>query len=340
MEKLGVTEDSLDETIKIATFGDAAPALANLNLDGHLIPIRAEFDERARDPRMLATLKVPVPRPAIQWRSARSRISMLSDGPLNISRFDGDHSATVQADIVGNAPLGDVEATLNKMPLMQHLPPGIKVKKSPSTEAMEDLSGGFAEAMRNGLILVYIVLVLLFASFLQPVTILFSLPLSIGGAILALLITGRPLSMPVIIGILMLMGIVTKNAIMIVDFSTSAMATGMPRTKAIVEAGKKRARPIIMTTIAMIAGMAPSALGLGAGAEFRSPMAIAVIGGLLVSTLLSLLFVPAFFAVMDDVKLALVAGVQAFLALFRGKPRVRAGRAVGLDIEPMREPAE
>ncbi len=171
------------------------------------------------------------------------------------------------------------------MPLMQHLPPGIKVKKSPSTEAMEDLSGGFAEAMRNGLILVYIVLVLLFASFLQPITILFSLPLSIGGAILALLITGRPLSMPVIIGILMLMGIVTKNAIMIVDFSTSAMATGMPRTKAIVEAGKKRARPIIMTTIAMIAGMAPSALGLGAGAEFRSPMAIAVIGGLLVSTL-------------------------------------------------------
>ncbi len=118
------------------------------------------------------------------------------------------------------------------------------------------------------------------------------------------------------------------------------MATGMPRTKAIVEAGKKRARPIIMTTIAMIAGMAPSAFGIGAGAEFRSPMAIAVIGGLLVSTLLSLLFVPAFFAVMDDLKLALVAGVQAFFALFRGKPQVRAGRAVGLDIEPMREPAE
>jgi multidrug efflux pump subunit AcrB len=339
MDRLGVTDDSLDETIKIATFGDAAPALANLNLDGHLIPIRAEFDERARDPRMLATLKVPVSSgdPVALGKIAHINVF---DGPLNISRFDGDHSATVQADIVGNAPLGDVEATLNKMPLMQHLPPGIKVKKSPSTEAMEDLSGGFAEAMRNGLILVYIVLVLLFASFLQPVTILFSLPLSIGGAILALLITGRPLSMPVIIGILMLMGIVTKNAIMIVDFSTSAMATGMPRTKAIVEAGKKRARPIIMTTIAMIAGMAPSALGLGAGAEFRSPMAIAVIGGLLVSTLLSLLFVPAFFAVMDDLKLALVAGAQAFLALFRGKPRVRAGRAVGLDIEPMREPAE
>ncbi|HEY1736142.1 MAG TPA: efflux RND transporter permease subunit [Methylovirgula sp.] len=337
MDKAGVSHESLDETIKIATFGDAAPAVANLSLDGHLIPIRAEFDQRARDPRMLATLKVPSDSGDPVPLGKIAHISV-ADGPLNISRFDGDHSATVQADLVGNAALGDVEAALDKMPLMQHPPAGIKVRKSPSTEAMEDLSGGFAEAMRNGLIMVYVVLVLLFASFLQPVTILFSLPLSIGGAILALLITGRPLSMPVIIGILMLMGIVTKNAIMIVDFSTSAMATGMPRTKAIVEAGKKRARPIIMTTIAMIAGMVPSALGFGAGAEFRSPMAVAVIGGLLVSTLLSLLFVPAFFAVMDDAKLGLIAGWHAFAAFFRGKLQPRTDRAI--DIKPLREPAE
>jgi multidrug efflux pump subunit AcrB len=133
------------------------------------------------------------------------------------------------------------------------------------------------------------------------VTILFSLPLSIAGAILALLITNLPITTPVVIGILMLMGIVTKNAIMLVDFAVEAMHGGADRTTAIIEAGQKRARPITMTTIAMVAGMAPSALAFGAGGEFRSPMAIAIIGGLLVSTLLSLLFVPAFFTIMDDV---------------------------------------
>ena len=155
--------------------------------------------------------------------------------------------------------------------------------------------------MRSGLMVVYVVLAVLFTSLLQPVTILFSLPLSIAGAILALLITNLPITTPVVIGILMLMGIVTKNAIMLVDFAVEAMHGGVDRTTAIIEAGRKRARPIIMTTIAMVAGMAPSALAFGAGGEFRSPMAIAIIGGLLVSTLLSLLFVPAFFVIMADV---------------------------------------
>jgi multidrug efflux pump subunit AcrB len=145
-----------------------------------------------------------------------------------------------------------------------------------------------------------VVLALLFASLLQPITILFSLPLSIAGAILALLITQSPLTLPVVIGLLMLLGIVTKNAIMLVDFAVDAMHQGLESTAAIVEAGQKRARPIIMTTIAMIAGMAPSALAIGPGGEFRAPMAIAVIGGLVVATLLSLLFVPAFFTIMHD----------------------------------------
>jgi multidrug efflux pump subunit AcrB len=149
--------------------------------------------------------------------------------------------------------------------------------------------------------MVYAVLVLLFGSFLQPITILFSLPLSVGGAIVALAITGQPVSLPVVIGILMLMGIVTKNAIMLVDFAIEEMHRGVSRTEAIVDAGRKRARPIIMTTIAMIGGMLPSAIGSGAGGEFRAPMAIAVIGGLASSTLLSLVFVPAVFAVMDDI---------------------------------------
>jgi multidrug efflux pump subunit AcrB len=135
----------------------------------------------------------------------------------------------------------------------------------------------------------------------QPITILFSLPLSIGGAIIALLITGKSISMPVVIGILMLMGIVTKNAIMLVDFAVEEMGRGTARLEALVEAGRKRARPIVMTTIAMVAGMFPSALAYGDGGEFRSPMAVAVIGGLIVSTVLSLLFVPAVFTLLDDV---------------------------------------
>ncbi len=148
--------------------------------------------------------------------------------------------------------------------------------------------------------MVYAVLVLLFHSFLQPVTILFSLPLSIGGAVVALLITGNSLNLPVTIGLLMLLGIVTKNAIMLVDFAIEAMAKGVDRTTAIIDAGVKRSRPIVMTTLAMAAGMLPAAFAVGAGGEFRSPMAIAVIGGLVVSTLLTLVFVPAFFLVMDD----------------------------------------
>ena len=148
--------------------------------------------------------------------------------------------------------------------------------------------------------MVYAVLVLLFGTFLQPITILFSLPLSIGGAIAALLVTGKQLTTPVWIGILMLMGIVTKNAIMLVEFAVESIRDGKPRDEAIIDAGMKRARPIVMTTIAMAAGMMPSALAFGAGGEFRSPMALAVIGGLMFSTMLSLVFVPAMFMMMDD----------------------------------------
>jgi multidrug efflux pump subunit AcrB len=149
--------------------------------------------------------------------------------------------------------------------------------------------------------MVYAVLVLLFGTFLQPITILFSLPLSIGGAIMALLLTGKQLTTPVWIGILMLMGIVTKNAIMLVEFAVGSIRGGRAREEAIIDAGMKRARPIVMTTVAMVAGMMPSALAFGAGGEFRSPMALAVIGGLLFSTMLSLVFVPAMFLLMDDV---------------------------------------
>jgi multidrug efflux pump subunit AcrB len=304
---IGVPTVSLAKTIRIATIGDVGPALAKFNDGDRLVPIRVQLDEHSRaDLQVLSNLKVPTQGGA----GPPIPLGTIADiefgqGPASINRFDRARQAMVEADTVGNAALGDIEKKLDALPAMKDRPKTISVRQSNDAEAMNDLSSGFAEAMRNGLIMVYAVLVILFASFLHPITILFSLPLSIGGAILALLVTGRPLSMPVIIGILMLMGIVTKNAIMLVDFSIEAVASGMERTEAIVEAGKKRARPIIMTTIAMVAGMLPSALGFGAGGEFRSPMAIAVIGGLIVSTFLSLLFVPAFFAVMDDLRMFL-----------------------------------
>jgi multidrug efflux pump subunit AcrB len=158
----------------------------------------------------------------------------------------------------------------------------------------------FGNAMIMGLMLVLTVLILLFGSVIQPFTILFSLPLAIGGVAAALILTDSALSMPVLIGILMLMGIVTKNAILLIDFAIEMQAQGMSRFKAVMEAGHKRAQPIVMTSIAMSAGMLPSALGVGEGGSFRAPMATAVIGGIIVSTVLSLIVVPSFYLIMDD----------------------------------------
>jgi multidrug efflux pump subunit AcrB len=220
-------------------------------------------------------------------------------GPSSIQRYDRELQAKVEADLAGDSALGDAMKEINALPVMKSLPKGVSVKESGDAESLNELADGFADAMKGGLMMVYAVLVLLFGSFLQPITILFSLPLSIGGAVIALIVTGKQLTTPVWIGILMLMGIVTKNAIMLIDFAAESIHRGMSSEAAIVDAGKKRARPIIMTTIAMVAGMLPSALAFGAGGEFRSPMAIAVIGGLIFSTVLSLVFVPACFAMMD-----------------------------------------
>jgi len=222
------------------------------------------------------------------------------EGPVSITRYDRQRQARVEADLVGGTPLSKAADAIKALSVMKNLPPGVTVSEGGDAELQAELFSGFGGAMRNGLLMVYVVLAVLFVSLLQPLTILFSLPLSIAGAIMALLVTASPITTPVVIGILMLMGIVTKNAIMLVDFAVDAMHRGIDRTNSVIEAGQKRARPIVMTTVAMVAGMAPSALALGAGGEFRSPMAIAVIGGLLVSTFLSLLFVPALFTIMDD----------------------------------------
>jgi multidrug efflux pump subunit AcrB len=299
--RLGVSTESLSETIRVATIGDVGPALAKFDTGDRLVPIRVQLEDAARgELPILEQLRVPL-------GGGRGGVPLsvvadikLDQGPTSINRYDRERQATVAADLVGSAALGDATKKIYELPVMKSLPKGVKVSPSGDAESLAELSDGFATAITAGLMMVYAVLVLLFGTFLQPITILFSLPLSIGGAIAALLLTGKQLTTPVWIGILMLMGIVTKNAIMLVEFAVEAVREGKPRHEAIIDAGMKRARPIVMTTVAMVAGMMPSALAFGAGGEFRSPMALAVIGGLLFSTVLSLVFVPAMFMLMDD----------------------------------------
>src|SRR5271163_192222 len=298
---LGVSTEALSETIRVATLGDIDANLAKFNAGDRLVPIRVELDEAARgDIGRLEDLRVATASGGAVPLSVVADFS-IDHGPTAINRYDRTRRVTIEGDLSGDAALGDAVAAIRALPAASHLPPGVEIRETGDVEIMSEVFASFAAAMGAGLMMVYGLLVLLFGSFLQPITILISLPLSIGGAIIALLITHKAISMPVVIGILMLMGIVTKNAIMLVDFAIEEIARGTPRLQALVEAGRKRAKPIVMTTIAMAAGMFPSALGLGDGGGFRSPMAIAVIGGLAMSTLLSLVFVPAVFTVMDDV---------------------------------------
>ncbi|MBX9588375.1 MAG: efflux RND transporter permease subunit [Hyphomonadaceae bacterium] len=299
--ELGVSTEAMSEAVRIATIGDIGANLAKFNVGDRQVPIRVQLEERARgDRQILEGLKVATASGASVPLSSIARFE-LGQGPTAIDRYDRMRRVLIGADLVGNAPLGEAVDRMLALPAAKTLPPGVELRQFGDAEIMGEVFESFAQAMGAGIMMVYAVLVLLFGSFLQPITILFSLPLSIGGAIVALAITGQPISLPVVIGILMLMGIVTKNAIMLVDFAIEEMARGVSRTEAIVDAGRKRARPIVMTTVAMIGGMLPSAIASGAGGEFRAPMSIAVIGGLTSSTLLSLVFVPAVFAVMDDV---------------------------------------
>ncbi|MGY2051132.1 efflux RND transporter permease subunit [Methylobacterium sp. JK268] len=297
---LGVSTDTIAETVRVGTIGDIGANLAKFNAADRQIPIRVQLPIETRgDLQTLEALKVPTKSGAAVPLTAVADIS-LGRGPTAIDRYDRAVRVALEANLQGSDALAEAIARAMATPTAAHLPPGVELRQTGDAEVMGEVFEGFAMAMGAGLMMVLGVLILLFGSFLQPLTILFSLPLSIGGAILGLLIFNRPISMPVVIGILMLLGVVTKNAIMLVDFAVEEMARGVDRATAIIDAGRKRARPIVMTTIAMAAGMVPSAMALGIGGEFRSPMAIAVISGLIVSTLLSLLFVPAIFVLMDD----------------------------------------
>jgi multidrug efflux pump subunit AcrB len=298
--RLGVSTAAIAEAVRVSTIGDVDAALAKVGVDNRLIPVRVRLDDASRgDLARIAALRVPTASGGSVPLSSVATVA-IAEGPSVVERLNRERIATIGANLPPGVPLGVATARFDEIVATVDLPPGVRIAESGDAEVQQELVVSFQNAMILGLLLVLTVLILLFKSVIQPFTILFSLPLAIGGVAAALILTSNPVSMPVLIGILMLMGIVTKNAILLIDFAIEMRARGMDRYDAIVEAGHKRARPIIMTSIAMSAGMLPSALGVGEGGSFRAPMATAVIGGILVSTVLSLVIVPAFFLIMDD----------------------------------------
>lgn len=297
---LGVTAASIGETVRVATAGDYDMNLPKLNLSERQVPILVKLPDNVRaDLAAIERLTVPGKNGPVMLGTVAS-VTMES-GPAQIDRLNRSRNVTLDVEL-GSRSLGDLNTEARALPSMRNLPPSVKIAELGDAQEMLLLFESFGLAMLIGVLCIYGVLVLLFKDFMQPVTILAALPLSIGGAFVALLITGRALSMPSMIGLIMLMGIVTKNSILLVDYAILARQEGMNRFDALVDACHKRSRPIIMTTIAMGAGMLPLALGWGADPSFRSPMAITVIGGLITSTLLSLLVVPAVFTYIDDLE--------------------------------------
>ena len=297
--ELGVTSASIGETLRIATQGDYDASLPKLNLSQRQVPIVVKLADTARqDLALLGRLAVP----GVKGPVMLSQVATLemAGGPAVIDRLNRSRNINFDVELSGT-PLGDVTAAVEKLPSIQNLPAGVKQLALGDAEVMGELFASFGLAMLTGVLCIYIVLVLLFKSFLHPVTILAALPLSLGGAFLALLLTGNALSMPSLIGLLMLMGIAAKNSVLLVEYALAAQRDrGLNRTAALLEACHLRAKPIVMTTLAMCAGMLPIALGMGPDPAFRGPMAITVIGGLVTSTLLSLLVVPVVFTHMDD----------------------------------------
>jgi multidrug efflux pump subunit AcrB len=316
---LGVTVADIATTVRVATIGDTSAQLPKFHLDERSLAIRTQLAVPSRaDLDTLRLLHVPTASGGSVTLDTVAQLEMDS-GSAQITRFDRRRSVSIKAD-VGGAPLGEVNEAIARLPAIKQLPSDVKQVQYGDSERMGQLFEDFGVAMVAGVLLVYCVLVLLFHDFAQPLTIMAALPLSIGGALGLLLLSGEAMSLPATIGILMLMGIVTKNSILLVEYALVARSNGASRREAMLDACSKRARPIIMTTVAMGAGMLPIALKIGADADFRAPMAIAVIGGLLTSTVLSLFYVPVVFTYVDDLK-------RWVLKLFSRKHAVEAEEA-------------
>jgi multidrug efflux pump subunit AcrB len=296
---LGVATADIAEAARIATSGDYEQRLAKLNLPDRQVPIRVGFSQATlADPALIGSLRVPGKNGPVPLAAVADIVT--TSGPSQIARYQRQRDVTLTAELNGR-PLGEVMKEVQALPSVKQMPAGVSFLNTGDAEVFVELFFGFLMAMAAGLICIYMVLLLLFNHPLQPLTILTAVPLCAGGAFGALLITHEALSLPALIGLLMLIGIATKNSILLVDYAVMAEDEhGMSQHDALVDACRKRVQPVVMTTLAMTAGMLPIALGFSGDSSFRAPMAVSVIGGLITSTLLSLIVIPAAFTVLDD----------------------------------------
>jgi multidrug efflux pump subunit AcrB len=294
----GVSVAAISQAIRIATLGDLPQNAAKFSLADRQVPIRVSLLESSRSD--MATIENLPVRTATGGTVPLKAVAEMSfaRGPSTIRRYNQSRRVVIDAELNG-VELGPALAKVKALPELRDLPDGVRLVEVGQAEFMTELFSNFLLAIAAGVLMVFAVLVLLFQRVFQPITILAALPLSVGGAVIALMLVGQSFSMPAVIGFLMLMGIVGKNSILLVDFAIEEIQAGKDRIEALIEAGHKRARPIIMTTVAMVAGMVPVAISIE---EFRVPMGVAVIGGLLTSTALTLLIVPAVFTLVDDVE--------------------------------------
>jgi multidrug efflux pump subunit AcrB len=299
---LGVTTAALSQTVRIATIGDIAQNSAKLSLADRQVPITVSISENAR--RDLSTLEnLPVPTNSGGSVPLKSVAEIgFGSGPTTVQRTNQIRRTLVGADLAPGLVSSDAWKKIDQLPTVKNLPQGVQRLSLGDQKWQAELIYYFAIALLSGVLLVFAVLVLLYRRFLAPLVNMGSLWLAPLGAGVGLLVAGQPVSLPVLIGILMLFGIVAKNSILLVDFAVEMMNHGMPKDEAIYEAGHKRAQPIVMTTVAMVAGMLPIALSLTGDASWRAPMGITVIGGLIFSTMLTLLLVPAYYSIAIDME--------------------------------------
>jgi HAE1 family hydrophobic/amphiphilic exporter-1 len=326
--RLGVSAETIAQVARVATVGDIDANVAKLDIGERRIPIRVRLPDSARTSLpTLKDLRVPTANGGFTTLGSVADVYFQA-GPAQITRYDRRDDIIVLGDLTNGAALSQANAEVAKLPIMHNLPPGVIHELNfGNQQAQNQLFSGFLIALFAGVSLVYGVMVLLFGSFFKPVTILSALPLSLAGAFVALLLWHSELSIPSMIGLFMLMGIAAKNSILLVEYAIERERDGASQREALMEACRERARPIVMTTLAMMAGMLPTALGLGVGSEFRQPMAVAVIGGLITSTALSLILVPVVYEIVDD--------FEAWL-----KPKL--GRLItpkDIEVEPVADPA-
>ncbi|MDV4155365.1 MULTISPECIES: efflux RND transporter permease subunit [Rhizobium] len=301
---LGVTSSAIAEAVRVATNGDYSADLPKLNLPQRQVPIVVRFSPETR------TKLDDIKNMRVAGTNGNVDLGSIADiriggSPSEIDRIDRMRNVTLSVELNGRI-LGDVNREAQALPALRRLPPGVTLVEQGELQRSSELFQSFGLAMAIGVFCIYAVLVLLFHDFLQPLTLLMALPLSLGGALVPLVVTGTSFSMSAVIGLLMLMGVVTKNSILLIEYAIMSRRQGMSRFDALVDACHKRARPIIMTTIAMAFGMLPVALSLtGGDSSFRQPMAIVVIGGVMMSTLLSLIVIPVIFTFVDDLNEAL-----------------------------------